>query len=138
MKKTLLLLTILLSNGMASTVLAQETTYRLSTHILDISRGIPAQNVQVDLFKNPAQSNEWQFLKSEKTNENGRIANFVPTDGKENGVYKLRFHTTPYFQSQNLKSVYPYIEVVFEISGTGHYHIPITVSANGYSTYKGN
>lgn len=137
MKKLFLLFSLFLFSG-ATNVFAQETAYRLSTHILDISRGIPAQNVQVDLFKNQAQNDEWQLLKSEKTDKNGRIANFVPADGNENGIYKLRFHTTPYFQSQNLKSVYPYIEVVFEISGTGHYHIPITVSANGYSTYRGN
>ncbi len=137
MKKTFLLFCLFLF-CVSTNVFAQDATYRLSTHILDISRGVPAQNVQVDLFKNQAQSNEWQLLKSEKTDKNGRIANFVPTDGNENGVYKLRFHTTPYFQSQNLKSVYPYIEVVFEISGSAHYHIPITVSANGYSTYRGN
>ncbi|MGN1091847.1 MAG: hydroxyisourate hydrolase [Alphaproteobacteria bacterium] len=53
-------------------------------------------------------------------------------------MYKLRFYTAPYFKSQNLKSVYPYIEIVFEMTGNGHYHIPLTVSANGYSTYKGN
>ena len=27
---------------------------------------------------------------------------------------------------------------LFEIKDNGHYHIPITISANGYATYRGN
>lgn len=30
------------------------------------------------------------------------------------------------------------IEVVFSITGSQHYHVPITVSPFGYSTYRGN
>ncbi|MGO1752665.1 MAG: hydroxyisourate hydrolase, partial [Psychroflexus sp.] len=35
-------------------------------------------------------------------------------------------------------SFYPYIEVVFEIENQKHYHVPITLSAYGYSTYRGS
>ncbi|MFC2427031.1 MAG: hydroxyisourate hydrolase, partial [Capnocytophaga leadbetteri] len=31
-----------------------------------------------------------------------------------------------------------FIEVVFEIKDNQHYHIPITLSPYGYSTYRGN
>ena len=41
-------------------------------------------------------------------------------------------------KSQNLESIYPYVDLVFSIKGKNHYHIPITMSANGYATYRGN
>ncbi|MCY6293643.1 hydroxyisourate hydrolase [Bacteroides fragilis] len=50
----------------------------------------------------------------------------------------LKFYTEPYFLEQGLKSIYPFVEVIFRIEGKKHYHIPITMSANGYSTYRGN
>lgn len=137
MKKFIFLCTVFFFAGLKYG-LAQDSLYRLSTHILDVTRGIPASDVRVELFKFNPETNEWQLQKAEKTAKNGRIANFVPAEGSDNGIYKLRFYTVPYFKSQNLKSVYPYIEIVFEMTGNGHYHIPLTVSANGYSTYKGN
>mgnify|MGYP000584669383 FL=1 len=137
MKKFIFLCTVFFFAGLKYG-LAQDSLYRLSTHILDVTRGIPASDVRVELFKFNPETNEWQLQKAEKTAKNGRIANFVSAEGSDNGIYKLRFYTAPYFKSQNLKSVYPYIEIVFEMTGNGHYHIPLTVSANGYSTYKGN
>ncbi len=137
MKKFIFLCTVFFFAGLKYG-LAQDSLYRLSTHILDVTRGIPASDVRVELFKFNPETNEWQLQKAEKTAKNGRIANFVPAESSDNGIYKLRFYTAPYFKSQNLKSVYPYIEIVFEMTGNGHYHIPLTVSANGYSTYKGN
>lgn len=120
-----------------SSISAQSVKYQLSTHILDISKGEPAQGVDIALYKlGPA--DEWRQVASGKTNESGRIADFLPEIQNNTGTYKLKFYTEPYFQAQRLKSIYPFVEIVFHIEGTGHYHIPITMSANGYSTYRGN
>lgn len=75
-----------------------------------------------------------------RTDANGRIADLLPhgVPGANDGLYRLRFETEPYFAAQGLRSIYPYVEVTFRIEGDGHYHIPITMSANGYSTYRGN
>ena len=35
-------------------------------------------------------------------------------------------------------SFYPFVEIVFEIKDNSHYHVPIALSAFGYSTYRGN
>lgn len=69
-----------------------------------------------------------------------RVPDFLPKEeDKDNiGVYKLTFFVEPYFQSQQLDTFYPYIEVVFEIKDDKHYHVPITLSAYGYGTYRGN
>lgn len=127
------LLCITIMNGFA-----QSTVYQLSTHILDINKGEPAPHVTVILYKLDSITHTWKQITIGKTNENGRIADLLPLPQDNSGIYKLKFETEPYFKVQNLKSIYPYVEIVFRIEGKGHYHIPITMSANGYSTYRGN
>ncbi len=119
--------------------LAADTTYQLSSHILDISTGKPAPDVNVRLMQQ--QSNgSWKLIDSKKTGNDGRIPDFLPNEDSSghNGVYKLIFETTPYFYNQGIKSFYPYVEVNFNIEGTQHYHVPITLSPYGYSTYRGS
>ena len=100
--------------------------------------GMPAPNIAVKLLRQSA-GGEWTEIADGITDSNGRIADFLPSDQNNSGIFKLRFATSDYFARQKQNSVYPYIEVVFKIENNDrHYHIPITVSANGYSTYLGN
>ncbi|WP_417857584.1 hydroxyisourate hydrolase [Xanthomarina gelatinilytica] len=117
---------------------AQEANYQLSSHILDITAGKPATGVKITLSKKDKNDN-WKKIDEKKTDENGRIKDFLNQDGANNlGIYKLTFHTSPYFNSLEQKSFYPFSEVVFEINDSEHYHVPITLSPFGYSTYRGN
>ena len=136
MKNWISLSVILLSFAISAN--AQKEIYQLSSHILDIGAGRPAANVTISLSKQD-QNKNWVLLEEKVTDKNGRIGSFLKQDGKDNtGIYKLTFHTSPYFQRQGQKSFYPFIEVVFEITDKEHYHVPITVSPFGYSTYRGN
>ena len=112
--------------------------YQLSTHILDVNSGKPASDVPVKLFKYDEQNQNWQKIAENLTDNNGRIANFLPKNKDNTGIYKLTFETKHYFSSQNMPSIYPFVDVVFKIEGNTHYHIPLTMSANGYATYRGN
>ena len=137
MKKILFLtLSILILTNVLS---AQEATYQLSSHILDITQGKPASNVKISLFKQDKKGN-WNIFDEKYTDENGRIKNFLKeekgTDHK--GIYKLTFFTEPYFKKMSQESFYPFIDVVFELKDNNHYHVPITLSPFGYSTYRGN
>ncbi|MFD2742593.1 MULTISPECIES: hydroxyisourate hydrolase [Sphingobacterium] len=117
---------------------AQETSCQLSSHVLDINAGRPAQDIKITLSKKD-QADNWNIIDEKITNSKGRIDDFLPKDGKDtNGVYKLTFHTQPYFKALNQRSFYPFIEVVFELLDQEHYHVPITLSPFGYSTYRGN
>lgn len=134
MKKLILSLAIVL---IASTGFSQERQYQLSTHILDISQGVPAGNVEVKLEKMDKNDETWTFVAKKTTEESGRIENFLP--GKDNqGIYRFTFYTMPYFTKSGVKSFYPFVQVVFEINDSKHYHVPITLSAFGYSTYRGS
>ena len=117
---------------------AQEK-YQLSSHILDISQGKPAPNVKIALSKQDENQN-WVLIDEKYTDNNGRIKDFLKEESNENnnGVHKLTFYITPYFEKLKQKTFYPFIEVVFEIKDNQHYHIPITLSPYGYSTYRGN
>jgi 5-hydroxyisourate hydrolase len=110
----------------------------LSSHILDVSKGTPASGVKIKLEKLTMENDQWVFVDEKVTDKNGRITDFLKSSPSNLGIYKLTYFTMPYFKEANTKSFYPFIEVVFEITDTGHYHVPITLSAYGYSTYRGN
>lgn len=74
------------------------------------------------------------------TDGNGRVKDFLEkrTGADNRGVYKLTYYVAPYFESQAQDTFYPFIDVVFEIKDDSHYHVPITLSPYGYSTYRGS
>jgi len=84
---------------------------------------------------------QWVSLGKKQTDKNGRIVDFLPYSKnlKSNyGKYKLIFLTEDYFKNKKVESFYPFIEVVFQINDDKHYHVPITLSPFGYSTYRGS
>ncbi|WP_400193188.1 hydroxyisourate hydrolase [Hymenobacter sp. B81] len=119
---------------------AQSSAYQLSTHILNISTGAPAPGVTVRLAKLDPAKQTWATVGEKQTDAAGRVGDFLPARGPAGspGIYKLTFLTQPYFAAQQQPSFYPYIEVVFEIKDGAHYHVPITLSPFGYSTYRGS
>ncbi len=117
---------------------SQGQSYLLSSHILDTSLGKPAPGVPVKLEHLDTKTGAWKFTDQKKTDSNGRIPDFLEAGKTEKGIYRLTFLTTEYFRSRNIESFYPFIEVVFTIGEDSHYHVPITLSPYGYSTYRGN
>lgn len=116
---------------------AQGKSYQLSSHILDINTGYPASDVKISLYKQSSHG-DWTFVEEKVTDKNGRINDFLPYTKDNRGIYKLTYHVGPYFENQGQSSFYPFIEVVFQIQDENHYHVPITLSPFGYSTYRGN
>lgn len=111
---------------------------QITTHILDTTRGLPAQNVPITLYaKNDS---DWQKLGGGITNSDGRIPRLLADDVKlPAGVYRMHFATEAYFKAGNEAGFYPYVDIVFEIDASGtHYHIPLLLTAYGYSTYRGS
>lgn len=135
MKKSIILgLLMLFSTVMA----AQSEKYQLSSHILDVSKGTPASGVTIKLEKLDEKTNNWIKVDEKVTDKNGRITDFLKGNTSNLGIYKLTYFTKEYFKRSQIESFYPFIEVVFQITDTSHYHVPITLSAFGYATYRGN
>lgn len=84
------------------------------------------------------QSKIWIFVDEKNTDVNGRISDFLPSEKDNHEIFKLTYYTSDYFKNDNIESFYPFIEVVFKIRDKNHYHVPIILSAYGYSTYRGS
>ncbi|CAN5524072.1 hydroxyisourate hydrolase [soil metagenome] len=110
----------------------------VSTHILDTAMGQPAAAVQVSLAFE--KSGAWKTLNVSATDADGRCKYLLPEgEDLKVGIYRVHFVTSEYFASQGLIGLYPYVEIVFEIRDTTqHYHIPLLLTANGYTTYRGS
>ena len=109
----------------------------LSTHILDTALGRPAANVTITLSQLEAEA--WHDIGSGHTDADGRCKTLLGNNPLAAATYKLRFNTAPYFHALSLPSLYPYIEIVFIVTDpTQHHHIPLLLTANGYTTYRGS
>jgi 5-hydroxyisourate hydrolase len=51
----------------------------------------------------------------------------------------MHFATSEYFKANEEAGFYPYVDIVFELDDKGeHYHVPLLLTAYGYSTYRGS
>ncbi|MDE3105487.1 MAG: hydroxyisourate hydrolase [Acidobacteriota bacterium] len=110
----------------------------ISTHILDTASGRPAASVPVRLERLDA--GVWTLLNEVMTDSDGRNRYLLPQDAPaQAGTYRAHFDTATYYRAQGLRGLYPYVEIVFEITDASqHYHIPLLLTANGYTTYRGS
>jgi 5-hydroxyisourate hydrolase len=112
---------------------------RISTHILDMVVGKPATPVSVRLEKQNLRG-DWLLLTTARTDQDGRCAQLLP-EGEDlsAGIYRLIFDTGSYYALQKIAALHPVIEITFEArDGESHFHIPLLLSPNGYTTYRGS
>jgi 5-hydroxyisourate hydrolase len=112
---------------------------RISTHVLDVARGRPAGDVPVRLERRSS-SGGWQLVMSGRTDADGRCGQLLHDDGDlDAGVYRMVFDTASYFAEQRIEGLYPVVEVTFHVrEGEVLLHIPLLLSPNGYTTYRGS
>jgi 5-hydroxyisourate hydrolase len=112
---------------------------RISTHVLDTARGRPAASVVVRLERADA-SGGWRQLSSLTTDQDGRCAELLPEqEPLTEGNYRLAFETADYFAAQGIAALYPRVEITFQVSrGESHFHLPLLLCPNGYTTYRGS
>jgi 5-hydroxyisourate hydrolase len=106
----------------------------ISTHVLDTMRGTPAAGLAVALHRR-APDGDWKEVAQTETDSDGRVRD-LSEDELEAAEYRLEFDTRPYFERSGLNAFYPSVIVVFNFEG-GHLHLPLLLSAYGYTTYKG-
>ena len=107
----------------------------ISTHVLDVARGMPAARLGVELHR--IEGSERALIASAQTDADGRIASaFASVSG--GGTYELTFFAGAYFAQSGTRSLYGKIPVRFEVEDGQRYHIPLLLSPFGYSTYRGS
>jgi 5-hydroxyisourate hydrolase len=110
----------------------------ISTHILDTAIGRPASGITVTLQRR--ENGAWKDISRAATDQDGRCKYLLPEpQALETGTYRVCFDTSFYFAARQIKSLYPVIEITFEVANPHeHYHIPLLLAANGYTTYRGS
>ncbi len=106
----------------------------ITTHVLDTALGKPAPGIAVHLER--LDNGAWVPLAASATDADGRCRDLVSQ--APDGTYRLRFATAEYFQAQARASIYSEVVVTFQTRGEEHYHLPLLLSDNSYTTYRGS
>src|SRR5580658_4763720 len=111
---------------------------KLSTHVLDTARGLPARDMQIQLWF--LSGPQRQLLKTVRTNTDGRTdAPLLGAEEMRAGEYELVFFVGDYFGKQASPPFLGQVPVRFGIAeATASYHVPLLCSPWSYSTYRGS
>jgi len=120
---------------------------RISTHVLDTVLGKPAAGVPVQLDRLQGgigwseegareETAQWIGISSCRTDADGR-ASALKIDAAA-GWYRLTFNTAAYLRVNGRSGIYPEISITFDCDGVSHYHLPLLLSDNSYTTYRGS
>ena len=113
----------------------------LTTHVLDTSKGRPAVNLKIELYK--VINEQKKIIDTFITNNDGRINEpLISADNLEEITYELLFYVGDYLKKQNnkLQNIFlDQIPIRFSVKSiVEHYHVPLLLSPFGYSTYRGS
>nr|WP_083679508.1 hydroxyisourate hydrolase [Paenibacillus amylolyticus] len=119
---------------------------RITTHVLDTSKGVPAAGVRIELYtlkRDGGQESKTKVAES-VTNADGRLDTPLLDVGKlEQAIYELQFHVESYYAQRSLEelgqALWTIVPIRFAVSdASNHYHIPLLIAPGGYSTYRGS
>jgi 5-hydroxyisourate hydrolase len=110
---------------------------KLTTHVLDVSRGLPAAGMKVSLYR------DGKLAQSATTNHDGRLDTPLLAAGQFTaGSYRLEFAVGDYFAAQGDDAARRFLDIVpiaFNVEDSGRdYHVPLLVSPWSYTTYRGS
>ncbi len=110
--------------------------------MLDLTLGTPARGLKLELWRLDGGAAE--RLKTVVTNDDGRVEGaLLEGEALAAGTYELRFLAGDYRRrASGPLPEPPFLDVVpvrFGVADPqGHYHVPLLLSAYGYSTYRGS
>lgn len=119
---------------------------RVTTHVLDTSKGVPAAGVRIELYTLKRDGEQESKIKVAEsvTNADGRLDAPLLDGGKlEPAIYELQFHVESYYAQRSLEelgqALWTIVPIRFAVSdASSHYHIPLLIAPGGYSTYRGS
>ena len=107
---------------------------KITTHVLDTVLGKPAADVAVRLELKKGDA--WVAVATSATDADGRCDQLA--EDADAGEYRLTFATGAYLTRLDRASIYPAISISFICGGEAHYHLPLLLSDNSYTTYRGS
>ena|SRR5687767_15886987 len=112
---------------------------QITTHVLDTAEGRPAIGMRV-VLELAEPSGVYQVVGERLTDRDGRVRDLVPESRPLTpGTYRLRFETGQYFAGAGITPFHPVVEITFAVRDPAqHYHVPLLLTAHGYTTYRGS
>jgi 5-hydroxyisourate hydrolase len=111
----------------------------LSIHVVDVSRGVVASWMRVELFALEA---DRRMLASGIVSARGLVEEAAFGERFRPGVYEAVFHVAAYYRAVGLQlPAVPFLDVVpyrFGIADSdAHYHLPMKLTPWGFSCFRG-
>ena len=115
-----------------------ESSGRITTHVLDTSRGCPGAGMGVVLEIRNGES--WSPVGQGTTDASGRLTTLTANQSMIAGNYRLTFDTGGYLRAHGVADpFFPNVTVTFTVAdASAHFHVPLLLSPFGYSTYRGS
>lgn len=108
----------------------------ISTHVLDLATGEPAQGVDVALFR-LADDGTPELISELQTDADGRIADLLEGADLTEGDYQLAFDVGGY--ADDADAFFQSAALALRIGDAERsYHVPLLLSPFGMSTYRGS
>lgn len=109
------------------------STGKITTHVLDTARGMPARGVPIVLEKKDGAT--FRELGRGVTDDDGRLKTLLGELPVEAATYRLTFDVSKYIDG----AFFPEVSITFAVKDAGqHHHVPLLLSPFGYSTYRGS
>jgi 5-hydroxyisourate hydrolase len=123
--------------------LREQNLAGVTTHVLDVTTGRPAEGVRVELYA-LASGSVRELIADLVTNADGRTDEpLVSADQARAGQFEIIFHAGDYFRRRRAELADPpFLDIVpirFGLADPhAHYHVPLILSPWSYSTYRGS
>jgi 5-hydroxyisourate hydrolase len=107
---------------------------KITTHVLDTVLGKAAVGIAVQLKRQ--NRDLCTEVARGKTDNDGRCQNLAVDAAP--GIYLLTFAVGEYLSTHGRSGIYPEITITFQCGDDAHYHLPLLLSDNSYTTYRGS
>ncbi len=108
----------------------------ISTHVLDLATGEPAQGVSVALFR-LAEDGTPELVSELETDDDGRIRDLLEGEELTPGDYQLAFDVAAHADGPD--AFFQSAAFALRVGDTARsYHVPLLLSPYGMSTYRGS
>jgi 5-hydroxyisourate hydrolase len=113
----------------------------ISIHVVDVSRGVVASGMRVELFAAPSDEVP-RLIASGQISKSGVLEHPASTERFAAGFYEARFHIAEYNRAvSGSPTAVPFLDVVCYRFGLAdpdaHYHLPMKFTPWGYSCFRG-
>jgi 5-hydroxyisourate hydrolase len=104
----------------------------LSTHVLDVAAGRPAEGIAVRAQR---WDDGWHTIGTATTDPDGRVAELISAAHWCAGRWRVTFDLVGYLGED---AFFPTATVEFNVHQPDRLHIPLLLSPFGYTTYRGS